>query len=56
MSGSASDNMALVDLMKAESEGLDLNRLLFVRFLVLSKRLTEDLDNARVEEPVLQAA
>ena len=36
-------SMALSDLVRAEEQGLDLNRLLFVKYLVLTRRLTDDL-------------
>ena len=35
--------MALSDLVRAEEQGLDLNRLLFVKYLVLTRRLSDDL-------------
>ena len=40
----ASPSMALSELVRAEEQGLDLNRLLFVKYLIVSKRLTDDCD------------
>ena len=34
--------MRLADLVRAQEQGLDLNRLIFARYLVLTKRLTEE--------------
>lgn len=47
MNGFAAKGLALSDLVRAEEQGLDVNRLLFVRYLVLTKRLTDEL----VEDP-----
>lgn len=45
----APQQMSLSDLVRAEEQGLDLNRLLFVKYLVVNKRLTDDI-TANTEE------
>ena len=44
MEASTTPGMALSELVRAEEQGLDLNRLLFVKYLIVSKRLTDDCD------------
>lgn len=43
MNSFAGQDVGLAELVLAEEQGLDLNRLLFVRYLVLTRRLTDDL-------------
>lgn len=45
-----------IDLLKAEAEGLDLNRMLFLRFLVRSGRLTDEVNVRHVADKTLQVA
>jgi hypothetical protein len=45
-----------IDLMRAEVEGLDLNRLLFLRYLVLTGRLSDQVDSGTMEHDALQVA
>lgn len=52
INGIVGQGLALADLAQAEEHGLDLNRLLFVRYLVLTKKLTDEL----VDEPEFVAA
>ena len=44
----------LAELAWAAEQGLELNRLLFVRYLILTRRLTEELP--RCPEPAESAA
>jgi len=42
--------MTLSALVRAEEQGLDLNRLLFVKHLLLTGRLSEDVPDAAADE------
>ncbi len=48
--------MTLSDLVRAEEQGLDLNRLLFIKYLVLTRRLNDDLVADPDQEPARVAA
>lgn len=41
MNSFTGQSIALSDLVQAEEAGLDLNRLLFVKYLVMTKRVTD---------------
>ena len=45
-----SPSMTLSALVRAEEQGLDLNRLLFVKHLLLTGRLSEDVPDAAADE------
>ena len=49
-------SMTLSDLVRAEEQGLDLNRLLFVKYLVLTKRITDELAEGEVDMELPAAA
>ncbi|MBI4494060.1 MAG: hypothetical protein HY690_14830 [Chloroflexi bacterium] len=42
MEGFVGEGLALSDLVRVEEQGLDLNHLLFIRYLVLTRRLTDE--------------
>jgi hypothetical protein len=46
----------LVDLVRAEEQGIDLNRLLFARQLVRTARLNEGWDMLQPEAPTVTAS
>lgn len=56
MSALHSENQLLAMLARAEHEGLNVNRLLFVRWLVLSGRLSDQTRDDEPEVRGLQAA
>jgi len=56
MEATAGQNMTLSDLVRAEEQGLDLNRLLFVKYLVLTRRLNDDRGVELAEDESVPAA
>ena len=48
-----SPSMTLSALVRAEEQGLDLNRLLFVKHLLLTGRLSEDMPDAELDEQAM---
>ncbi len=52
MNSFTGQSIALSDLVQAEEAGLDLNRLLFVKYLVMTKRVTDfPQEETSKEEP-----
>ena len=49
-------SMTLSDLVRAEEQGLDLNRLLFVKYLLLTKRLTDEVAGPQADFELPAAA
>lgn len=51
MNGFAAETISLSDLVRAEAQGLDLNRLLFARYLLVTGRITENLTDRPAPTP-----